>query len=98
MGVSRVGDVANPAPGERPCVEAIPNEPIRDKVCHHLNGSPLQPVCETLINGSAHELPRGLDAMGRIGSRSIDVDQCLALMPYLGCIEIENIRNPRFTD
>ncbi|TGQ32425.1 CHAD domain-containing protein [Mesorhizobium sp. M00.F.Ca.ET.216.01.1.1] len=55
-GLSQVGEVENPAPGGRPCPEAIPEAAIREEVLHLLNGTPLQPVCETVIKRSAGEL------------------------------------------
>ena len=55
-GLSQVGEVENPAPGGRPCLEAIPDAAVREAVLHHVNGAPLQPVCETVIRRSASEL------------------------------------------
>ncbi len=55
-GLSQVGEVENPAPGGRVCLEAIPDASVREEVLRRVNGAPLQPVCETLIRRSASEL------------------------------------------
>ena len=55
-GLSQVGEVENPAPGGRVCLEAIPDAAVREEIIHRVNGAPLQPVCETVIKRSACEL------------------------------------------
>ena len=55
-GLSQVGEVENPAPGGRLCLEAIPDAAVREEVVRRVNGAPLQPVCETVIRRSASEL------------------------------------------
>ena len=55
-GLSQVGEVENPAPGGRLCLEAIPDAAVREEVIRRVNGAPLQPVCETVIRRSASEL------------------------------------------
>ncbi|SDB47412.1 CYTH and CHAD domain-containing protein [Bauldia litoralis] len=55
-GLTDVGEVENPAPGGRLCLEAIPDETIRDTILHAVNGSALQPVCETVIRRQAKEV------------------------------------------
>ncbi|UVC18282.1 CYTH and CHAD domain-containing protein [Mesorhizobium onobrychidis] len=55
-GLSQVGEVENPAPGGRLCLEAIPDAAVREEVVRRVSGAPLQPVCETVIRRSASEL------------------------------------------
>jgi len=55
-GLSQVGEVENPAPGGRPCPEAIPDAAVREEVLRRVSGAPLQPVCEMVIRRSACEL------------------------------------------
>ncbi|SJM32378.1 CHAD domain-containing protein [Mesorhizobium delmotii] len=55
-GLSQAGEVENPAPGGRLCLEAIPDAAVREEVVHRVSGAPLQPVCETVIRRSASEL------------------------------------------
>lgn len=55
-GLSQVGEVENPAPGGRPCLEAIPDAAVREEVIRRVNGAPLEPVCETVIRRSVSEL------------------------------------------
>ena len=55
-GLSRVGEVENPAPGGRLCLEAIPDAAVRAEVVRRVSGAPLQPVCETMIKRSASQL------------------------------------------
>jgi len=55
-GLSQVGEVENPAPGGRLCLEAIPDAAVREEVVRRVNGAPLQTVCETVIKRSASEL------------------------------------------
>ncbi|RWM05364.1 CYTH and CHAD domain-containing protein [Mesorhizobium sp.] len=74
-GLSQVGEVENLAPGGRPCPEAIPEAAIREEVLHLLNGTPLQPVCETVIKRSAGEL---LLADGTRAELAVDVGEIRA--------------------
>ncbi|TIV43312.1 MAG: CYTH domain-containing protein, partial [Mesorhizobium sp.] len=39
-GLSQVGEVENPAPGGRVCLEAIPDASVRDEVLQCVNGAP----------------------------------------------------------
>ena len=55
-GLSQVGEVENPAPGGRLCLEAIPDASVRDEIIRRVNGAALQPVCETVMKRSASEL------------------------------------------
>lgn len=55
-GLSQVGEVENPAPGGRLCLDKIPDAAVRDEVVQRVNGLPLEPVCETVIKRSASEL------------------------------------------
>lgn len=74
-GLSQVGEVENPAPGGRVCLEAIPDASVRDEVLQCVNGAPLQPVCETVIKRSASELSL---ADGTRAELAVDVGQILA--------------------
>jgi inorganic triphosphatase YgiF len=55
-GLSQVCEVENPAPGGKPCIEAIPDEAVRDEVVQRIQGAALQPVCETIVRRTASEL------------------------------------------
>lgn len=55
-GLSQVNELENPAPGGRVNLQAIPDEATRHSVVERLNGSPLQPVCETEIRRTAGEI------------------------------------------
>ena len=55
-GLSQVGELENPAPGGRLCLQAIPNASVRDEIIRRLNGSSLGPVCETVMKRTAGEL------------------------------------------
>lgn len=55
-GLSQVGELECPAPGGRINLQAIPDEAVRDEVNQRLNGSALQPVCETVIRRTAGEV------------------------------------------
>ena len=55
-GLSQVGEVENPAPGGRLCLDAIPDTAVRDEIIRRVNGALLQPICETVIRRSASEL------------------------------------------
>jgi inorganic triphosphatase YgiF len=55
-GLSQVGEVENPAPGGRICLDAIPDPSIREEIVRRVNGAPLQPVCETVIQRKTSEL------------------------------------------
>ena len=54
-GLSQVGEVENPAPGGRLCLDAISSS-IREEIVDRVNGAPLQPVCETVITRRTSEL------------------------------------------
>jgi hypothetical protein len=58
-GLSQVDELENPAPGGRLCLEAIPDASVRDEIIRRVNGSPLQPVCETVMKRTASELSLG---------------------------------------
>lgn len=55
-GLSQVGELENPAPGGRVCLDAIPDPSIREEIVGRINGAPLQPICETVIKRSTSEL------------------------------------------
>jgi inorganic triphosphatase YgiF len=55
-GFSQVGELENPAPGGRLCLDAIPDASVRDEVVRRVNGSSLGTVCETLIKRTTSEL------------------------------------------
>lgn len=55
-GLPQGGEVENPAPGGRPCLEAIPDASVREQVVRRIGGSPLAPVCETVIRRSTGEV------------------------------------------
>ena len=74
-GLSQVGEVENPAPGGRLCLEAIPDAEVREEVIHRVDGAPLQPVCETVIRRSASELSL---ADGTRAELAIDVGEVRA--------------------
>src|SRR4051794_11004988 len=44
-----MGETENRAPGGRVCLDAIPDISVRDEVLRQVNGSPLQPFCESLV-------------------------------------------------
>ena len=44
-----VDGLENAAPGGRVCLEAIPDASVRSEIMDHVDGFPLQPVCETLV-------------------------------------------------
>lgn len=52
-GLSQAGELESPAPGGRVNVMAIPDLVVREQVARHINGSALQPVCETLMKRTA---------------------------------------------
>jgi triphosphatase len=54
--LSPVAVIESPAPGGRPCLETIPDPSVREEVIRHANGSPLQPVCQTVVKRSSSEL------------------------------------------
>lgn len=58
-GLSQVHELETPAPGGRPRLEAIPDAAVRAEVVRHVNGSPLQAVCETVVRRTASELSLG---------------------------------------
>jgi inorganic triphosphatase YgiF len=53
------GPLETPAPGGRPRLLAIPEAGLREEIVRHVNGSPLQTVCETLFKRTARELSLG---------------------------------------
>ncbi len=55
-GLSQVGELENPAPGGRLCLDAISDSSIREEIVDRVNGAPLQPVCETVITRRTSEL------------------------------------------
>ena len=55
-GLAQVGEVENPAPGGRVCLDAIPDSSVREEIVDRVNGAPLQPVCETVIRRTTTEL------------------------------------------
>lgn len=89
-GLSWVGEVENPAPGGRLCLEAIPDPTVREEIMRHVNGSPLQPVCETVIKRATCEL--SLEDGTRV-ELAIDVGEIRAkgLLAQLSEVEIELI-------
>ena len=48
-GLTTVDEIEVPVPGDRPHVDAIPEPKIRSIVEQQVNGSPLEPYCESLI-------------------------------------------------
>lgn len=55
-GLSQVGEFENPAPRGHLNLEAIPDVGLRDEIIRTVNGSALQPVCETVIKRKSGEL------------------------------------------
>jgi inorganic triphosphatase YgiF len=55
-GLSQVGELENPAPGGRLCLDAISDSSIREEIVDRVNGAPLQPICETVITRRTSEL------------------------------------------
>jgi triphosphatase len=55
-GLSQATELESPAPGGRVNLDAIPDEGVRDDLVGRLNGSELQPVCETLIKRTSGEV------------------------------------------
>ena len=55
-GLSQVGELENPAPGGRLCLDAISDASIREEIVDRVNGAPLQPICETVITRRTSEL------------------------------------------
>src|SRR5262245_26174563 len=74
-GQSQADELENPAPGGRLCLEAIRDASIRDEIIRRVNGSPLQPVCETVMTRTASEL--SLDE-GTRAALAIDVGEIRA--------------------
>ncbi|MGX8012340.1 CYTH domain-containing protein [Mesorhizobium sp. ORM8.1] len=85
-GLSQTGEVENLAPGGRPCPEAIPDADVREAVLQLLNGTPLQPVCETLIKRSAGELLLG---DGTRAELAVDIGEIRAGERSAGFSEVE---------
>jgi inorganic triphosphatase YgiF len=74
-GLSQVGEIENPAPGGRPCIEAIPDEGVREEIVQQIKGAVLQPVCETIVKRTAGEL---VLADGTRVELAVDVGEILA--------------------
>jgi inorganic triphosphatase YgiF len=74
-GLSQVDELENPAPGGLLCLEAIPDASVRDEIIRRVNGSPLQPVCETVMKRAACELSLG---EGTRAELAIDVGEIRA--------------------
>jgi inorganic triphosphatase YgiF len=55
-GLAQVGEFENPAPGGRVALQAIPDEAIREKIIHSVNGATLQPVSESVIRRTGIEI------------------------------------------
>ena len=55
-GLSQSAELECPAPGGRINLNAISDQSVRDEITRHLNGSALEPVCETLIRRTAGTL------------------------------------------
>lgn len=74
-GLSQVSELETPAPGGRLCLEAIPDASAREEIILRATGSPLQPVCETMIKRAAIELSL---ADGTRAELAIDVGEIRA--------------------
>jgi inorganic triphosphatase YgiF len=74
-GLSQVDELESPAPGGRLCLEAIPDASVRDEIIRRVNGSPLQPVFETVMKRTASELSLG---EGTRAELTIDVGEIRA--------------------
>jgi len=74
-GLSRTGEVESPAPGGRVSLAAIPDPAVRETVLQCVNGSVLEPVCETVVRRTAIELA---SADGTRAELAIDVGEILA--------------------
>ncbi len=74
-GLSQVGEVESPAPGGRVSLESIPDLSVRNAVLQCVNGSVLEPVCETVIRRTAIELS---PENGVRAELAIDVGEILA--------------------
>jgi inorganic triphosphatase YgiF len=74
-GLSQVGEIENPAPGGRVCLDAISDSSVREEIVSLINGAPLQPVCETVIKRSTSELAL---ADGTRAELALDVGEVLA--------------------
>ena len=55
-GLSQVDELESAAPGGRLCLETIPDAAVRDEIIRRVNGSPLQPVFETVMKRTGSEL------------------------------------------
>jgi inorganic triphosphatase YgiF len=73
--LSQVDELESPAPGGRLCLEAIPDASVRDEIIRRVNGSPLQPVFETVMKRTASELSLG---EGTRAELAIDVGEIRA--------------------
>src|SRR5215813_8901194 len=73
--LSQVDELESPAPGGRLCLEAIPDASVRDEIIRRVNGSPLQPVFETVMKRTASALSLG---EGTRAELAIDVGEIRA--------------------
>src|SRR5262249_25631739 len=74
-GALSVDELESPAPGGRLCLEAIPDASVRDEIIRRVNGSPLQPVFETVMKRTASALSLG---EGTRAELAIDVGEIRA--------------------
>jgi triphosphatase len=58
-GLSQTGEFENPIPRGHLSLDAIPDAAVREAIMHRVDGAPLQPICETVIERSAGELSLG---------------------------------------
>ncbi len=58
-GLSQTAELEAPAPGGRVRLDAIDDADVRDRIERIINGSPLRPVCETVMKRTAGELRLG---------------------------------------
>lgn len=73
--LSQGDEVENPAPGGHVSLDAIPNPAVRDVVLECVNGSVLEPVCETVMRRTAIEL---VSADGTRAELAIDIGEIFA--------------------
>src|SRR5215471_18044998 len=74
-GALPVEELESSAPGGRLCLEAIPDASVRDEIIRRVNGSPLQPVFETVMKRTAGALSLG---EGTRAELAIDVGEIRA--------------------
>jgi inorganic triphosphatase YgiF len=75
VGLTRVGEVENDAPGGRLAIGAIPDQAVRDAVLRQVAGRPLEPVCETVIRRATKEIST---VNGTVAELAVDVGTVLA--------------------